>query len=98
MLSASWGHIFLDVSHLPHSFDVLRLARRDARRLSVAGVLWLVYEVAPFTYDRSATSSLVFEDDWSVLRVPSFPSGWRSLNDEQLLALMDVGAVPNGST
>jgi hypothetical protein len=89
--------MFLDVSRLPHSYDVLRVARREGRRIAVAGVLWLVYEVAPFTYDRSATSSLVFEDDWSVVRVRSFPAGWRSLNDEQLFALMDVDAVPNAA-
>jgi len=82
---------------MPHSFDVLRVARRQGRRITVAGVLWLVYEVAPFTYDRSATSSLVFEDDWSVLRVRSFPAGWRLLSDEQLFALMDVDAVPNAA-
>jgi hypothetical protein len=85
--------MLVDVSHRPHSYDVLRDARREGRRLTVAGVLWLVYEVAPFTYDRSPTSSLVFEGDWSALRVQSFPADWRSLNDEELLALMDRDAA-----
>jgi hypothetical protein len=85
--------MLVDMLHRPHSFDVLRDARREGRQLTVAGVLWLVYEVAPFTYDRSPTSSLVFEDDWSVLRVRGFPADWRSLNDKELLALMDRDAA-----
>jgi hypothetical protein len=89
--------MLLDVSDTPHSFDTLRAARREGRRLAAAGVLWLVYEIAPFTYDRYATSSLVFEDDSSVLRVRSFPADWRLLTDEELFALTGAAAAPNAS-
>jgi hypothetical protein len=89
--------MLVDMSHMMHSFDTLRSARHEGRRLTAAGVLWLVYEIAPFTYDHCATSSLVFEDDASVRRVQSFPAGWRSLNDDALFALTGANAVPNAS-
>ena len=95
LLPASKWHMLVDMSHMMHSFDTLRSARHQGRRLTAAGVRWLVYEIAAFTYDRCATSSLVFEDDSSVLRVRSFPLGWRSLNDEELFALTGANAVPN---
>jgi hypothetical protein len=71
----------------PHSFDVLREAQRTARRLVIEDVRCLVYELPPFTYDRVATPSLVFESDASVARVHSFPADWRTLSDDDLFAL-----------
>ena len=49
------------------------------------GTHWLVYELSGVSYDRRR--SLVFESDTSIRRVRSFPENWRSLPDEELLAI-----------
>ena len=70
-----------------HSSQVLREAQGRGRRLIVDGELWLVYELPPLQFDRRHTPSLVFESDGAVRRVRDFPPNWRSLSDDDLLAL-----------
>jgi hypothetical protein len=71
----------------PHSFAVLREARRTARQLVVEHMRCLVYELPPLTYDRLAAPSLVLESDTSVGRVRNSPVEWRTLSDRELVAL-----------
>jgi hypothetical protein len=72
----------------PHSFAVLREARRTARQLVVEHVRCLVYELPSLTYDRLPAPSLVFENDTLVGRVRNFPVEWRALSDCELLAIV----------
>lgn len=67
--------------------EVVREAQRRARSILVDGVLWLVYELPPTTFDRRHTPSLVFESDGAVRRIRDFPSAWRALGDDDLFAL-----------
>ena len=67
--------------------SLLREAQRTARQIIVDGVLWLVYELPAMPFDRRSSTSLVFESDQAVRRVRDFPSDWRSLSDDELLAL-----------
>lgn len=53
--------------------------------LDPQGESWHVYEVGGATYDRRA--SLIFESAWTVRRVRVYPADWRTLSDEELLAL-----------
>jgi hypothetical protein len=50
------------------------------------GVHWSVYEHQE-TYDRRSRRTLVFESEYIVRRVRDFPSHWRELSDEELVAL-----------
>jgi hypothetical protein len=52
----------------------------------VGGERWLVYEHVP-VLDRRSGPTLVFESDDVMRRVRAFPSGWRELDDDQLLAV-----------
>lgn len=51
------------------------------------GVLWLVYELRASPLDRRQTASLVFESDTAIRRVRNYPSTWRELSDDELVAL-----------
>jgi hypothetical protein len=72
-------------AHEPSS--KLHELQRTARRIMSEGVLWLVYELPSSTYDRRTTASLVFETESLVRRVRDYPSNWRTLSDDALLAL-----------
>lgn len=64
----------------------VREARAHARRMfDDDGVEWRVFELT-LGYDRRGPS-LVFESDSIMRRVRAFPTDWRSLSDEALLAL-----------
>jgi len=67
-------------------FRHVQEAQRTARRLVIDGQMWLVYEL-PSTFDRRSTPSLVFEHESSIRRVRNFPEAWRTLSDEELIAL-----------
>ena len=69
------------------SASVLREAQRTARRITVDGVPWLVYELPPTPFDRRNSPSLVFENEATVRRVRAYPADWRWLSDEELFAL-----------
>ncbi len=58
-------------------------ALNSARRLSVEGRVWLVYELGATEYDHRGPA-LIFESDTAVRRVRNFPSSWRELSDEEL--------------
>jgi hypothetical protein len=63
-----------------------RRGTADGRTVHDAqGETWHVYEVGGATYDRRA--SLIFESAWTVRRVRIYPANWRTLSDEELLAL-----------
>ena len=68
-------------------FDVLRHAQASARRLVIDGARWLVYELPPFQFDRRASPALVFDSESGVRRLQEFPPNWRSLSDDELVAL-----------
>ena len=51
-------------------------------------LLWWVYEFAP-AFDRRRGPVLVFESDSIVRTVRTFPSEWRALSDQELLALSE---------
>jgi hypothetical protein len=51
-------------------------------------LLWWVYEFAP-SFDRRRGPVLVFESDSIVRTVRIFPSDWRALSDEELLAVSE---------
>ena len=53
----------------------------------VEGARWQVYEQAFGDYDRRSGMSLIFTSEAAVRRVRDFPSDWRQLTDEELLAL-----------
>lgn len=61
--------------------------REAARRLRIAGVEWLVYELADHELDRRTGMSLVFESENTIRRVREYPADWRALSDEELGAL-----------
>jgi hypothetical protein len=67
--------------------SLLREAQRTARHLTVDAVPWLVYEFPAMPFDRRSTPSLIFESETTVRRVRDFPANWRTLSDEELLAL-----------
>ena len=69
------------------STDVLREAQKKGRTMQVEHTPWLVYELPPGNYDRRETPSLVFESEGIVRRVRDYPADWRTLSDENLLAL-----------
>jgi hypothetical protein len=48
---------------------------------------WRIYELAPASYDRRGSNTLVFETDGVIRRVRNFPRDWRELSPEALLAL-----------
>lgn len=62
-------------------------ARQLARRISMEDVAWLVFELPASLYDRRATPSLIFENETTIRRIRDYPSSWRELSDEELLAL-----------
>ena len=62
-------------------------ARKNAKQIVVAGVVWLVYELPPLWFDRRSTPYLIFESEAIIRRVRSYPADWRSLSDEALIAL-----------
>lgn len=68
------------------SFEPLREAQRNARQMAAGDALWLVYELPATSFDWRGPS-LVFESHHAVRRVRAFPPDWRSLADEDLLAL-----------
>lgn len=51
------------------------------------GTRWRVYEQAFADYDRRRGLSLIFSSDGAVRRVRNYPDTWRSLSDDDLLAL-----------
>ena len=66
----------------------LRLENRDEpRRLVIADVQWIVYELLASLLDRRSTPSLVFESTEVVRRVRTFPENWRELSDADLWAI-----------
>ena len=67
----------------------LRAAVERARLVhdADAHVTWRVYELPPIPYDRRAMPALIFEHEWAVRRVRHYPSDWRSLDDDALIAL-----------
>ena len=65
----------------------LRAARRDGREIYVDNVPWLVYELPPAPFDRRSSPSLVFESEDTVRRVREYPADWRTLAEDELLAL-----------
>lgn len=67
--------------------SLVREAQRTARQLVIGGVPWLVYELPATPFDRRSSASLIFESDAAVRRVRNYPTDWRSLPDEALLAL-----------
>ena len=72
----------------PDDYDpegVIRESRSRARRLSVQGEHWLVFELL-MPYDRRG-ATLVFESDSIVRRVRAYPPNWRELPDHDLYAL-----------
>jgi hypothetical protein len=48
---------------------------------------WRVYELAPGSYDRRGSNTLVFESDGVMRRVRNFPRNWRRMSPTALLAL-----------
>jgi hypothetical protein len=70
----------------PHS-DIA-LSKKEARLLQGEHALWRVYEYPP-AFDRRRGPVLVFEADSVVRTVRSFPSSWRELSDEELLAISE---------
>ena len=75
------------MSDSPQAFKALRDAQRNARQIMIEGVLWLVYELPPLPFDRRSTASLVFETETTVRRVRDYPTNWRTLSDDELVAL-----------
>ena len=69
------------------SSKALHEAQGKARRLTVNGEFWLVYELPPLQFDRRSAPSLIFENEGIVRRVRTFPPNWRELTDADLLAL-----------
>jgi hypothetical protein len=65
----------------------LRELQRSARRIPSDGALWLVYELMASPYDRRQSPCLIFESDAVVRRVRDYPTNWRELSDDDLLAL-----------
>jgi hypothetical protein len=58
----------------------------DARTIEDAeGVQWMVYELPVSSFRRNA--SLVFESGMAVRRVRHYPTRWRELSAEELVAL-----------
>jgi hypothetical protein len=49
------------------------------------GVHWTVYELPASSFRRDA--SLVFESGMAFRRVSDYPSEWRDLSEQELLAL-----------
>jgi hypothetical protein len=56
-----------------------------ARRLTIEGVSWIVYEDRPRGLE--ARPSLVFFGPGFARRVRQYPENWRELADDQLLSL-----------
>ena len=77
------------VSRMPDAPRSSRLeeAQRAARRITIEGVFWLVYELPPSHLDRRQSPSLVFESETTMRRVRDYPANWRALSDEQVIAL-----------
>ena len=71
----------------PKSLSHIHDLQRTARRVASEGVLWLIYELPPPSFDRRGSPSLVFESDMTVRRVRNYPADWRQLSDEALLSL-----------
>lgn len=61
--------------------------RSGARRLFIDGVVWRVYELSEQDHHSRSGASLVFESDSTIRRVREYPTDWRTLSDEALLAL-----------
>jgi hypothetical protein len=51
------------------------------------GMRWCVHEQPFADYDRRSGLSLIFSSDGAVRRVRNYPDSWRSLSDEELIAL-----------
>lgn len=64
-----------------------RAARASARQMVVDSVLWMIYELPPYPFDRRTTPSLLFESDSTIRRVRNYPATWRTLSDRELFAL-----------
>jgi hypothetical protein len=79
---------FVSDSSMPPPFSGIAQAKRNARMLQGEQMLWWVYEFAP-AFDRRRGPVLVFESDTVVRTVRRFPSSWRTLSDEELLALSE---------
>ncbi len=47
---------------------------------------WLVREVS-HAYDRRSSTALVFERSEVIRKVRTFPTNWRTMSDEALIAL-----------
>ena len=68
------------------SLPSYRSARAGARVLQAEGVRWLVFEFQQ-DYDRRSSTSLIFDGDAVVRRVREYPTNWRELSDQELIAL-----------
>ena len=62
-------------------------ARANARGVVMHGVQWLVYELETGPQERELEMTLVFEADGDVRRVAMYPDDWRSVPDEDLIAI-----------
>ena len=75
-----------DVS--PTFADLHRRAVAEARIIVHGADVWAVFELPSSFYDRRSTATLVFEREQAMHRVRTYPADWRSLPDEELLALI----------
>lgn len=72
----------------PDPAPVPRIERLASRSVVDAyGVTWTVQEVRHWSYDRRASSSLVFTGDDAMRRVRNYPANWIELSDDELIAL-----------
>ena len=69
------------------SSAILRNARLTARRIETEEAHWLVYELPASTLDRRSAPTLVFESEYLMRRLRNYPSDWRELPDDELLAV-----------
>lgn len=72
---------------MPEPMDPLA-APIDFRRIirEPDGREWMVREI-PHGYDRRSGTALIFERPDVIRKVRTFPVGWRSMSDDDLVAL-----------
>ena len=71
----------------PEYRAVIHEAQAKARRIFMAKVWWLVYELPPPVLDRRTAPSLIFQNDYVIRRVRNFPIDWRILTEDELFEL-----------
>ena len=67
--------------------DLVRNARRSARRIQSADGEWLIFELLTSPLDPRGALALIFESDFAMRILCNYPRDWSSLSDGQLLAL-----------